>query len=137
MAGQRSATLPKANRDLLEGALIAHMATSRPNGDLQSNPVWFEWDGTYLKISQTKARQKFHNITNNPRVALSITDPENPYRYLEIRGFVDKIEDDPDPIFIDDLSERYLGQRPYPMHQPEDERVIVYIRPTNGSAMAA
>jgi len=137
MAGQRSATLPKANRDLLEGALIAHMATSRPNGDLQSNPVWFEWDGTYLKISQTKARQKFHNITNNPRVALSITDPTNPYRYLEIRGFVDKIEDDPDRVFIDDLSERYLGQRPYPMHQPEDERVIVYIRPTNGSARAA
>jgi PPOX class probable F420-dependent enzyme len=134
---QETSALPDTNRDLLDKDVIAHLATVRPDGDLQNNPVWFDWDGTYIKVSHTKDRQKFRNETANPHVALSITDPDNPYRYLEIRGLVDRIEDDPDKSFIDELSERYTGQRPYPMHQPGDERVIVYIRPTDGSAIAA
>ncbi len=108
---ETTAVLPEANRDLLEGAHVAHLATVRSDGNLQSNPVWFDWDGTYAKISQTKARQKFRNLTDDPHVALSITDPGNPYRYLEVRGVVDKIEDDVDYAFVDDLSARYLGQR--------------------------
>ena len=129
--------LPDTNLDLLKRAVVAHLATARPDGSLQSNPVWFYWDGTHIQISQTKARQKFRNLTHDPHVALSITDPDDPYRYLEVRGIVDQIKDDPDRAFVDDLSERYTGQRPYPHHQPGDERVIIYIRPTNGSAMAA
>ena len=129
--------LPDTNRDLLDEVVIAHLATVRPDGSLQSNPVWFEWDGTHIKISQTKARQKMRNVDHDPHVALSMTDPDNPYRYLEIRGVVDNTEDDPDRSFIDHLSERYLHQRPYPHHQPGDERVVVYIRPTDSSAMAA
>src|SRR3954454_20334622 len=136
-AQSNHSVLPEANRDLLEGVYFAHLATLRPDGQLRSNPVWFAWDGTHIKISQTKARQKFRNLTGDPHIALSITDPDNPYRYLEVRGVVDKIEDAPDYRFIDDLSERYMSQRPYPMHQPGDERVTVYIRPTAGSAMAA
>src|SRR5687767_12254806 len=118
--------LGDANRDLLEVPVIAHLATARPDGSLQSNPVWFEWDGTHVKISQTKARQKMRNLTYDPHIALSLTDPDNPYRYLEGRGVVDKVEDDRDRAFIDHLSERYMGKRPYPYHQQGDERVIVY-----------
>ncbi len=129
--------LPPTNRDLLQETVVAHLATARPDGALQSNPVWFEWDGTHIKISQTKARQKMRNVRHDPHVALSLVDPENPYRYLEVRGVVDKVEDDADRAFIDHLSERYLHQRPYPNHQPGDERVVVYIRPTDSSAMAA
>src|SRR4051794_29584411 len=129
--------LPNINQDLLTKTVVAHLATARPDGQLQSNPVWYEWDGTHLKISQTRSRQKIRNMQHDPHVALSIADPDNPYRYLEVRGVVDKVEDDLDCGFIDDLSERYMGQRPYPHHQPEDERVIVYIRPTGASAMAA
>jgi PPOX class probable F420-dependent enzyme len=132
-----TASLPKDNRDLLDGPNIAHLATARPDGGLQSNPVWFDWDGTHVRISQTTDRQKVRNLMENPHVALSITDPENPYRYLEVRGVVEKIDRDADNTFIDDLSERYMGKRPYPMHHPGDERVIVHIRPTAGSAMAA
>lgn len=83
-----TAVVPESHRDLLEQPLIAHLATVRPDGIPQSNPVWFDWDGEHLKISQTKARQKMHNIDNDPHVALSVTDPENPYRYLEVRGEV-------------------------------------------------
>lgn len=125
------------NRDLLDKTAVAHLATIRPDGSLQSNPVWFEWDGSHIKISQTKARQKMRNIDHDPHVALSVTDPDNPYRYLEIRGVVDRVEDDPDRAFIDHLSQRYMGRTPYPYHQPEDERVIVFVRPTGASAMAA
>lgn len=132
-----SDVLPEANRDLLEVPIVAHLATARPDGSLQSNPVWFEWDGTHVKISQTRDRQKMRNVDHDPHVALSVTDPDNPYRYLEVRGVVDKVEDDPDHTFVDHLSERYMGQRPYPHHQPGDERVTVYIRPVDGSAMAA
>jgi PPOX class probable F420-dependent enzyme len=129
--------VPATHRDLLEKPVIAHLATARPDGALQSNPVWFEWDGEHIKISQTKARQKMRNVESDPHVALSVTDPDNPYRYLEVRGGVDRIEDDRGNEFIDGLSERYMGQRPYPNHQPGDERVIVYIRPDDTSSMAA
>ena len=131
------ARITDTNRDLLEKTVVAHLATTRPDGSLQSNPVWFEWDGQSIKISQTRARQKMRNLEHDPHVALSMTDPDNPYRYLEVRGLVEKVEDDVDRAFIDHLAERYMGKRPYPYHQPEDERVIVHIRPTDSSAMAA
>jgi hypothetical protein len=129
--------LPNTNQDLMTRAVVAHLATARPDGQLQSNPVWYEWDGTFLKISQTKSRQKVRNMQHDPHVALSVADPDNPYRYLEVRGVVDRVEDDADREFVDHLSERYMGERPYPNDKPEDERVIIYIRPTGGSAMAA
>jgi PPOX class probable F420-dependent enzyme len=137
MTSSDGAVLPQTNQDLLTRPVVAHLATLRPDGQLQNNPVWFEWDGEHIKVSLTKSRQKLRNLTRDPHVALSITDPENPYRYVEIRGVVDHIEDDADRQFIDELSERYLGRRPYPYHQPDDERVIVYIRPTSTSAAAA
>jgi PPOX class probable F420-dependent enzyme len=129
------ARVPSKNRDLLEKPTIAHLATVRPDGSVQSNPVWFEFDGSTIKFSQTRDRQKVRNIEHDPHVALSMTDPDNPYRYLEVRGVVEKVEDDPDRAFIDHLSERYMG-KPYPYHQPGDERVIVYVRPTGASAAA-
>jgi PPOX class probable F420-dependent enzyme len=129
--------VPDTHQDLLEKPIVAHLATARPDGALQSNPVWFEWDGEHIKISQTRAHQKMRNVENDPHVALSLTDPDDPYRYLEVRGVVDRIDDDADREFIDSLSERYMGRRPYPNHQPGDERVIVYIRPEDTSSMAA
>lgn len=131
------APVTPTNGDLLDRPLIAHLATARPDGSLQSNPVWFDWDGERVRISQTRDRQKVHNIEQDPHVALSMTDPEDPYRYLEVRGTVEHVDEDEGNAFIDELSERYMGERPYPNHQPGDERVIVTIRPTGSSAMAA
>ena len=123
------------NGDLLHLPVVAHLATIRPNGHPQSNPVWFEWDGTYMKISQTTDRQKLLNMESNPRVALSMTDPSDPYRYLEVRGVVDRVEDDSDRAFIDRLSQIYMGQSPYPYHQKGDKRVVVLVRPIATSGM--
>lgn len=127
--------IPENFLDLLSTKAVVHVATIGPNGEPQSNPVWFEWDGTYIKISQTKNRQKYRNIQEEPRIALSLVDPENAYRYLEIRGTVDRIEDDPDKAFIDELAKKYLDLDAYPWNQPGDERVIVYIKPEHTTHM--
>jgi PPOX class probable F420-dependent enzyme len=127
--------IPTDYEDLLERPLIAHVATLRPDGDLQSNPVWFEWNGEQIRLSHTKRRQKYRNVRRYPKAALSIVDDADPYRYLEIRGDVEDIVDDPDNVFIDRLAQRYLDEERYPWHQPGDERIIVAIRPTSTTAM--
>jgi PPOX class probable F420-dependent enzyme len=114
---------------LLESTALAHIATLGPRGEPQSSPVWFGWDGDYVKFSQIKTRQKYKNLNRDPRLALSIVDPENHLRYLEIRGVVDRIEEDPDLDFINSMSKKYLGKDRYPNHRPGDERVVVFVRP--------
>lgn len=121
--------IPQKELGILQSKGFAHMATIGPKHEPQSNPVWFDWDGTYIRVSQTKTRQKYRNIQRDPHVALSITDPANPYHYLEIRGKVVRIEDDRQKRFIDSLAQKYLGVEKYPYNQPGDERVILYIQP--------
>jgi PPOX class probable F420-dependent enzyme len=99
------------------------------------NPVWFGWDGTYLTFSQTTGRQKFRNVHRDPRIALSIVDPENPYRYLEIRGKVVRVDPDPDRAFINSMAKKYLGQDVYPWHREGDERVVIVVEPERTTAM--
>ena len=91
--------------------------------------MWFGWDGEYVKFGQTKTRQKYENLNRDPRLALSIVDPENPLRYLELRGVVERIEEDPDLDFINSMSKKHLGKDRYPNHRPGDERVVVFVRP--------
>jgi PPOX class probable F420-dependent enzyme len=123
--------------DLMESTALVHVATVGPKGEPQNNPVWFGWDGDYIKSSQTKARQKYRNVHREPRLALSLVDPANPYRYLEIRGEVVHIEEDPENDFINTMAKKYMGVDVYPMHQPGDERVFVYVRPQHTTQMGA
>ena len=123
------ATIPERFHDLLESTALAHVATLGPRGEPQSSPVWFGWDGEHIKFSHTKTRQKYRNVNRDPRIVLSIVDPENHLRYLEIRGVVEKIEEDPDLDFINSMSEKYLGVYPYQNHRPGDERVVIFVRP--------
>jgi PPOX class probable F420-dependent enzyme len=92
-----------------------------------SNPGWFDWDGEHVKISQTKVRQRCRNMNREPQIALSLVDPENPYRYLEIRGEVTRIDEDPNLDFINSMAKKYLGMDKYPNHQPGDERVVILV----------
>ena len=126
---QRSEPIPESVRDLLESTAVAHVATIGPGGEPQNNPVWFDWDGECVRFSQTTTRQKLRNLGRDPRVALSIVDPEDHLRYLEIRGTVERVEEDPDLEFISAMSRKYIGVHPYPNHRPGDERVVVFVRP--------
>ncbi len=66
-----------------------------------------------------------------------MVDPENPYRYLEIRGVVERIDEDPDRAFINSMAKKYLGMDEYPYHQPGDERVVILVRPRHTTQMGA
>jgi PPOX class probable F420-dependent enzyme len=120
-------TLPASHADLLQQPAFAHLATVRPDGSPQSSVMWFDWDGKRARFTHTTARQKFRNLTHEPRVSFSVTDPANPYRFVEVRGVVESIDPDPDGAFY-----RELGVR-YGLNQPvldADVRVIVTVRPT-------
>ncbi|GEE01261.1 PPOX class F420-dependent enzyme [Gordonia spumicola] len=99
--------IPESHRDLLERPLYAHLATIRPDGRPQVNPMWFAFDGEHLLFTNTTTRQKYKNITAHPEVAVSVNDPDQPYRYLEVRGVCERIDRDVDGAFFASLAERY------------------------------
>ena len=127
--------IPESHKDLLESTALADVATIGPNGAPQVNPVWFGWDGALLSFSQTKARQMYKNLHKDNRISLSIVDPSNPYRYMEIRGKVVEFIEDPDKAFIDSMAKKYLGQDKYPWSQPREERVVIVVEPERALTM--
>lgn len=127
--------IPADKKDILDKKTFAHVATTGPRGEPQNNPVWVDFDGQHVLFSQTKTRQKVANIDRDPRMAISMTDPENPYRRLEIRGKVVDIEDDPNNDFIDKMAKKYMDRDEYPWHQPGDERVVVKVAPEDTTEM--
>jgi len=118
--------VPARHVDLLEKPLFAHLATIRPNGAPQSSVMWFAWDGSRIRMTHTSTRQKFANLAREPRVALSIADPDDQYRFLEVRGTVESVEDDPGGEFYRSLQGRYGMD--YPILDA-DVRVVITIRP--------
>jgi len=114
---------------LLRRPLVAHVATIMPDGTPQSTPVWIDTDGTDVLFNTAKGRVKHRNLLQNPAVAISFVDDENPYRMIEIRGRAELIEAGADE-HIDALAKKYLGQDRYPFRQPDEERIIVRIHPT-------
>ena len=127
--------IPGSHSDILDKPAFASVATIGPNGEPQNNPVWFGWDGSRIRFSQTTKRQKYQNMSADPHVALSILDPDDPYRYLEVRGVVVDVEDDPDLAFINSMAQKYLGLDRYPWHQAGDERVVIVVEATHTSTM--
>lgn len=126
----RSAEIPDSHSDLLDTLSFAHLSSLGPKGEPQSHPVWFDSAGGQLLISTGTDRQKYRNIQRDPRVSVSILDPDNPYRYLEVRGRVVKIEPDPEKVFLDRLAHKYLNQDTYPYEERRSaDRVILHIQP--------
>jgi PPOX class probable F420-dependent enzyme len=120
--------IPDLARELLGRPLVVSLATTRPDGAPQVNPMWFIWDGEFIWFTHTNQRQKFKNIAHEPRVAVSIVDPDNAYSYVEIRGVVDHIDADPEAKLYQRLSEWYKGTPETPNDAPK--RVAIAVRPT-------
>ncbi|MBI4460638.1 MAG: PPOX class F420-dependent oxidoreductase [Acidobacteria bacterium] len=122
-------TIPQNFLDLFNKPSFAHLATLMPSGQPQVTPVWCDYDGTHVIINSAKGRQKDRNVRRDPRVTLSIPDPQNPYRYLEVRGKVVEITEQGADEHINRMAKKYLGVDKYPYRQPGEVRVIYKVQP--------
>lgn len=120
--------------DLFDDTTIAHVTTLLPDGAPHTSPVWIDYDeeANRVLVNTERGRRKEKNVRQDPRVAVSMTDPENPYRYLLIRGVVDTVTTDGAREHIDTLAHRYMDVESYPSNI-ETERVILSIEPVHVS----
>ncbi len=121
--------IPEKYLDLFEKKAFANLATLMPNGEPQVTPVWCDYRDGHVIFNSAKGRQKDRNVRRDPRVAMSVMDPENPYRYLEIRGRVAEITEQGADAHIDFLAKKYLGVDKYPYRQPGEVRVLYKVKP--------
>ena len=127
--------IPDAYVDLFKKTAFAHLATLMPNGQPQVTPVWVDYDGRHILFNTAEGRQKDKNLQRDKRVALSMTDPDNPYRYLEVRGQVVERTKSGADQHIDKMAKKYLGKDKYPFRQAGEVRVIYKIDPQHVTKM--
>jgi PPOX class probable F420-dependent enzyme len=128
--------IPAAFHGLLtDKRALAHLATVMPDGSPQVTPVWFDYTNGHIRVNTAKGRVKARNMEEGSRVALSILDPDNAYRYLQIRGKVVRVSEAGGVAHIDSLAKKYLGKNVYPWHNAKDVRVIYEIEPMSAQTM--
>jgi PPOX class probable F420-dependent enzyme len=123
------AGIPDNFSDLFQKKTFCQLATIMNDGSPQVTPVWWEYDGTHVVINSAKGRTKDLNMRRNPNVAISVQDPENPYRHLSLKGKVVEITENGADAHIDKLSKKYTGKDSYPGRRPGEVRVIYRILP--------
>jgi len=127
--------IPEKFLDLFQKRAFANLGTIMSDGSPQVTPVWVDYDGKHVRFNSALGRVKDRNVRRDPRVSLSILDPENPYRYLAIRGRVVEITQEGADEHINSLSQKYLGRAVYPYRQPGEVRVLYRIQPEKVSVM--
>lgn len=128
--------IPDQFKDLFEKKAFAHLATVGADGTPQVTPVWVDYDGTHVRFNTATGRAKQRNLDRNPKVALAIQDPDNPYRYVQVRGRVAEKTEVGADAHIDALAKKYLGQDRYPYRQPGEVRVMYTIVPERVQGMS-
>jgi PPOX class probable F420-dependent enzyme len=130
------ATIPDGFLDLLQDKkAFANLATVMADGAPQVTPVWFDYTGALVRVNTAKGRVKSRTLRPGAPVALAIMDPDNPYRYLQIRGRVSSATEQGADAHIDSLAKKYLGKDSYPFRQPGEIRVMYEIEPMAASGM--
>ena len=127
--------IPDKFLDLFAKKAFAHLATLMPGGEPQVTPVWIDYDGERVLFNTAVGRQKDKNLQRDGRVSMSITDPDNPYRYLEVRGRVSERTTSGADAHIDKMAKKYLNQDKYPYRSAGEVRVIYKIEPERAAAM--
>jgi PPOX class probable F420-dependent enzyme len=134
--GHEMASDPESYRDLFEQKkAFANLATLMPDGSPQVTPVWFDRKDDRFRVNTAKGRVKARNMKEGAAVALAIMDPDNAYRYVQVRGTVSRVTEEGADAHIDALAKKYIGQDKYPFRQPGEVRVIYEITPTSISGM--
>jgi len=122
-----SAKIPEDYLDLFSKKAFGSFTTLMPDGSPQTTPVWVDLVDGKILVNSALGRQKDKNLRRDPRVAITLIDPDNPYRYLELRGRVSEITHEGADKHIDKMSKKYLEQEKYPYAQPGEKRVIYKI----------
>ena len=132
-----SVKIPDDMLYLLEQPVVVTLVTLMEDGHPQATPVWCSWDGTHIWVNTARGRQKDLNMSARPQVTIIAIDPENAYRYLEVRGMVDEITEDGALAHINTLTKAYFGRDDFYAKQPglrdKETRVIYKIKPTHVS----
>jgi PPOX class probable F420-dependent enzyme len=126
--------LSEVARRIIEQPVLAHFATLMRDGSPQVTPVWVDYDGRYILINTEAKRQKTRNLKRDPRVAISVVDPDNPYGRLIIRGRVVTMQAEGAWEHIDKLAMKYRGTA-YPRKEGES-RLILKIEPDHVTVSA-
>lgn len=127
--------IPEKYLDLFQKKAFAHLGTIMPDGRPQVTPVWCDYDGEHVIVNSARGRQKDRNLKRDPRVSLEISDPDNPYRYVEIRGHAVEITEDGADEHINKMAKKYMGVDVYPYRRPGEVRVMYKIKPEHVSSM--
>lgn len=128
-------TIPDSHKDLLQKKAFANIATVNADGTPQVTPVWFDAEGDQLRINTARGRVKDKNLRRNPVVALTVMDPDNPYRYVQVKGRVTEVTETGADAHIDALAKKYTGADKYGNRRPGEVRVIFKIRPERVQVM--
>jgi len=130
------AAIPDKYLDLLkQKKTFANLATVMPDGSPQVTPVWFDYTNGVIRVNTARGRVKARNMKDGAPVALAIMDPDNAYRYIQVRGRVKRATEQGADAHIDQLAKKYLGKDKYPWAKPDQVRVIYEIEPTSFSSM--
>jgi PPOX class probable F420-dependent enzyme len=127
--------LPESWKSTLNKPVFVHLTTLMPDGSPQASPVWVDLDGDTIVVNSAQGRVKDKNMRRDPRVAISVIDPDNPYKAIMIRGRVANISTQGADEHIDRMAKKYLGKDKYPFRSPNEVRVIYRIEPQQFSAM--
>jgi PPOX class probable F420-dependent enzyme len=127
--------IPEKFRDLMTKKAFANVATVMSDGSPQVTPVWFDYTNGKIRVNTAKGRVKARTMTQGAKVALAIMDPDNAYRYLQVRGTVGRVTEDGADQHIDSLAQKYLGKATYPFRQAGEQRIMIEITPEAVNAM--
>jgi PPOX class probable F420-dependent enzyme len=116
---------------LLQEAQIANLVTLMPDGSPQVTPVWVdvEPDGSHVLVNTANGRVKQRNAARDKRIAISVVDKGNPWRFALVRGDIVEQRTEGADAHIDKMAKKYLGPDTYRFRQRDEQRVILRIKP--------
>lgn len=129
------AEIPAKYSDLTTKKAFANVATVMADGSPQVTPVWFDYTNGKIRVNTAKGRVKARTMTQGAKVAVAIMDPDNAYRYIQVRGKVARVTEDGADAHIDALAKKYLGKETYPFRQPGEKRITIEITPESIDTM--
>lgn len=122
--------IPESHIDLLQDEVraYAYLSTVMGDGTPQVTPVWFNTNEDLILINSAKGRVKDRNMRQRSFIAVVIQDPNNPFRYMQVRGRIVEITEKGARQHINTLSEKYTGKAEYTLNDPNEVRVIYMLR---------